>query len=89
MANHRFVKANALVRPSRNPTGYPLDVHLFAGADASLPVGMYKYEPKHHRLVRIFPQDKSRGLASAALPRSWIADAAGIVLNRRLTSFAS
>ena len=88
-ANHRFVKANALVRPSRNHTGYPLDFCLAAGAVASLPVGMCKYEPRHHRLVRILPQDKRRELASAALLQSWITAAEGIVVTRRRTSVTS
>lgn len=59
---------------------YPLDVFLVAGAVATLPAGIYRYEPKRHRLVRIVARDARHELASAAHLQRWIGDAAAIVV---------
>ena len=59
---------------------YPLEVYLVAGAVATVPAGVYRYLPAHHRLERTVAGDPRRELAAAAFHQSWIAEAPAIVV---------
>jgi SagB-type dehydrogenase family enzyme len=51
---------------------YPLEVYVVVGSVRDLPEGVYKYQPKTHRLKRISKGDKRPQLASAALGQSYV-----------------
>lgn len=59
--------------PSAGAT-YPLEVYL-AVRKAELDVGLYRYLPEDHELIRVFSKDVSGDLAEAALGQSFIAEA--------------
>jgi SagB-type dehydrogenase family enzyme len=59
---------------------YPLEIYLLAGRAATLPAGIYRYEPKLHQLARTVSGDQRRELASAARHQAWIADAPAVVV---------
>lgn len=59
---------------------YPLEVYLVAGRVATLPAGIYRYDPRRHQLARTALGDQRRELALAALHQTWIADAPGVVI---------
>jgi SagB-type dehydrogenase family enzyme len=59
---------------------YPLEVYLVAGRVATLPAGIYRYDPRRHQLAPTASGDRRRELASAALHQAWIADAPGVVV---------
>jgi SagB-type dehydrogenase family enzyme len=59
---------------------YPLEIYFLAGTVASLPAGIYRYEPKLHSLARTVSGDQRRELASAAHHQAWIADASAVVV---------
>lgn len=59
---------------------YPLEIVIAAGAVTNLPAGIYRYQPEHHRLIRVIARDNRAELAAAALRQHWIADAAAIVV---------
>jgi SagB-type dehydrogenase family enzyme len=59
---------------------YPLDVYLVAGAVPGVPPGVYRYEPRLHRLVLGSPGDASAAVAEAALGQDWVAEAPAIVV---------
>lgn len=59
---------------------YPLEIVVAAGAVTNLPAGIYRYQPEHHRLIRVVARDGRAELAAAALHQRWIADAAAIVV---------
>lgn len=54
---------------------YPLEVYLVAGAVSGLPPGVYRYDPRRHRLVVASKGDARAGLARAALGQDWLAEA--------------
>ena len=58
---------------------YPLEVYLVAGAVAELSPGIYRYEPRRHRLVLHAPGDARRALARAALGQDWLGEAPAIL----------
>jgi SagB-type dehydrogenase family enzyme len=59
---------------------YPLEVHLVVGAVSGLRPGVYRYQPRRHRLV-LGPEGDSRAaVAEAALGQDWMAGAPAIVL---------
>src|SRR5512144_662403 len=53
---------------------YPAEVYLVAGRVATLPAGIYRYDPRRHQLARTALGDRRRELALAALHQTWIAD---------------
>ncbi len=55
---------------------YPLEVYLVVGSVDNLGVGVYKYQPQEHALVRVGDGDVRAELASAALRQSFVAEAA-------------
>lgn len=59
---------------------YPLEVHLVVGAVSGLAPGVYRYEPRHHRLIAGASGDRRAALARAALGQDWIADAPASIL---------
>ncbi len=59
---------------------YPLEVYLVAGTVSGLEPGVYHYDPRRHRLIRVAEGDARPALARAALSQDWIADAPAIVL---------
>jgi SagB-type dehydrogenase family enzyme len=54
---------------------YPLEIAVIAGAVDGLSEGVYRYEPKSHRLERIGSGDHREALGQAALGQNWLADA--------------
>jgi SagB-type dehydrogenase family enzyme len=46
---------------------YPLEVYLVAGQVNDLPAGVYKYQPRGHKLMKIAGDDQRSALAAAAL----------------------
>jgi SagB-type dehydrogenase family enzyme len=59
---------------------YPLEIYFLAGTVASLPAGIYRYEPKLLSLARTVSGDQRRELASAAHHQAWIANASAVVV---------
>lgn len=59
---------------------YPLEVHLVAGAVKGLAAGIYRYDPRRHRLVSVRRGDPREGVAEAALGQDWIAEAPAILV---------
>jgi SagB-type dehydrogenase family enzyme len=59
---------------------YPLDVYLVAGAVSGLRAGVYRYDPRQHRLSLQSEGDRRAGVAEAALDQDWLAEAPAIVV---------
>ena len=59
---------------------YPLEIYLVAGAVVTVPAGVYRYLPAHHRLERTVSGDPRRELASAAFHQNWIAEAPAMIV---------
>jgi SagB-type dehydrogenase family enzyme len=55
---------------------YPLEVYLVVGDVDNLGVGVYKYQPQEHALVRVGDGDVRAELASAALGQSFVEEGA-------------
>ena len=58
---------------------YPLEVYLVAGNVSGVPAGVYRYEPRRHRLVLESAGDARAGVAEAALGQGWVAEAPAIL----------
>ncbi|RPI44196.1 MAG: SagB/ThcOx family dehydrogenase [Betaproteobacteria bacterium] len=58
---------------------YPLEVYVVLGQTRELAAGIYRYEPRPHRLERRGAEDRRAALARAAHGQDWIA-AAGVIL---------
>jgi SagB-type dehydrogenase family enzyme len=58
---------------------YPLVLYVAAGNVASLPAGIYRYEPAGHRLVAVVGGDKRSELAEAARGQSAVRTAAIVI----------
>jgi SagB-type dehydrogenase family enzyme len=54
---------------------YPLEIYLVAGNVSGVPAGVYRYEPRRHRLVLESAGDARAGVAEAALGQGWVAEA--------------
>ncbi len=66
--------------PSAGAT-YPLETYLVAGDVSGLTAGIYRYDPRTHRLAQTGAGDVRNDLAAAALSQSFIAEApASIVI---------
>ncbi|MBW2289054.1 MAG: SagB/ThcOx family dehydrogenase [Deltaproteobacteria bacterium] len=59
---------------------YPLELYLVAGAVTGLEVGVYRYQPKRHRLLLHMKGDPRGELADAALEQEWVAEAPGVLV---------
>ncbi|SET00957.1 SagB-type dehydrogenase domain-containing protein [Methanococcoides vulcani] len=59
---------------------YPLEVYLVAGNVSGLDVGVYRYVPSRHSMIRIFKGDRRDELCRASLSQSQIRDAAAVVV---------
>jgi len=59
---------------------YPLEVYLVAGAVAGVRPGVYRYDPRRHRLVLGSQGDPRRAVAEAALGQDWVAEAPAILV---------
>ena len=59
---------------------YPLELYLVAGAVTGLEAGVYRYEPKRHRLLLHLKGDPRGELADAALEQEWVAEAPGVLV---------
>ncbi len=55
---------------------YPLEVYLVVGDVEGLAVGVYKYKPEGHELLRISDLDVREELAMAAWGQSWVEEGA-------------
>ena len=55
---------------------YPLVVYAVAGNVASLPAGLYRYDPSAHALSLVQAGDRRAELSGAALRQDWIGGAA-------------
>ncbi|MQY55622.1 MAG: SagB/ThcOx family dehydrogenase [Dehalococcoidia bacterium] len=55
---------------------YPLEVYVVAGDVQGLTLGVYRYEPAQHQLVRVIDGDKRASLADAALTQPWVKEGA-------------
>lgn len=55
---------------------YPLEVYVVAGDVRNLTLGVYKYEPDDHELVRVVDGDRRAELADAALTQPWVKEGA-------------
>ena len=58
---------------------YPLELYVVAGDVADLPAGVYRYQPKEHKLVLRQRGDLRASLASAALGQAWIRRAPAVL----------
>jgi SagB-type dehydrogenase family enzyme len=59
---------------------YPLEVYLAAGAVSGVRPGVYRYDPRRHRLVLASEGDVRAGIARAALDQDWLAEAPAIIV---------
>lgn len=55
---------------------YPLEVYVVAGDVQGLTLGVYRYEPEQHQLIRVIDGDKRDSLADAALTQPWVKEGA-------------
>jgi SagB-type dehydrogenase family enzyme len=54
---------------------YPLEIHLVAAEVSGLAPGVYRYDPRGHRLRLEREGDRRGAVVSAALDQDWMADA--------------
>jgi SagB-type dehydrogenase family enzyme len=59
---------------------YPLELYVVVARVEGLAVGVYHYEPVHHRLQKTIDDEVSTTLARAALSQHWIEDAAAVIV---------
>jgi SagB-type dehydrogenase family enzyme len=59
---------------------YPLEVYLVAGAVLGIGPGVYRYDPRRHRLSLRSEGDARAGVAEAALDQEWVAEAPAIIV---------
>jgi len=59
---------------------YPLEVYLVAGHVSGVRAGVYRYDPRRHRLLRVLDGDRRAGVAEAALDQDWVAKAPAILV---------
>lgn len=65
--------------PSAGAT-YPLETYIVVGNVQGLSVGIYKYRPHGHELIRTVPGDKRKNLSRAALGQSWVSAAPAVMV---------
>lgn len=63
---------------------YPQELFVFVGnvenSGRSIEPGLYRYEPRDHRLVRLYSGDRREKLARAALNQGFIAQAPAVIV---------
>lgn len=59
---------------------YPLEIFVVAGAVDGLTEGVYRYQPRSHRLEPIAGGDHRQALGQAALGQNWLADAPATIV---------
>jgi len=59
---------------------YPLEVYLVAGDVTGLEPGVYRYDPRHHRLSLQSAGDSRAGVVQATLGQDWVAEAPAIIV---------
>jgi SagB-type dehydrogenase family enzyme len=59
---------------------YPLELYLVAGNVESLPAGLYRYEPRVHRLQHLVDGDLRKALGQAALGQAWVRRAPAVLV---------
>ncbi|MCL4799749.1 MAG: SagB/ThcOx family dehydrogenase [Burkholderiales bacterium] len=59
---------------------YPLETYVVAGNVRDLATGIYRYEPRRHRLVRHAREDRRASLAAAAHGQDWTAAAPAMLV---------
>ena len=59
---------------------YPLEVYLAAGAVSGVRPGLYRYDPRAHRLLLQYEGDPRARVAEAALEQRWLAEAPAIIV---------
>ena len=59
---------------------YPLELYLVAGDVESLPAGLYRYEPRGHRLQHVVDGDLRDALGRAALGQAWVRRAPAVLV---------
>lgn len=59
---------------------YPLEIYLVAGDIDSLPAGLYRYDPRAHRLRPVAEGDLRKPLAQAAAGQAWVRRAPAVLV---------
>lgn len=59
---------------------YPLELYVVAGNVNNLPVGIYKYRPHNHELLKVENEDRRAALCSAAINQLPIRNAAVVIV---------
>lgn len=59
---------------------YPLEVYLVAGNVSGLDIGVYRYVPSRHSMIRVLDGDRRDELCRASLSQPHIRDAAAVVV---------
>jgi SagB-type dehydrogenase family enzyme len=59
---------------------YPLEVYLVAGNVSGVQAGVYRYDPRRHRLVLESAGDARAAVAKAAVGQDWVAEAPAILV---------
>jgi len=69
-----FLRGGLKTAPSAGAT-YPLEIYVVVSDVTDLPIGIYKYKPDGHKLLKISDEDKRDGLFEAAYSQEWVKDA--------------
>ena len=59
---------------------YPLEVYVMVGDVKGLPVGLYKYQPDGHSLLRMAGDDRRKQMKRAALGQDWVSESAALLV---------
>ena len=59
---------------------YPLEVYVMVGNVTGLPVGIYKYRPDGHKLLRTASDDRRKQMERAAWGQDWVGKNAGLLV---------
>jgi SagB-type dehydrogenase family enzyme len=57
---------------------YPLEIYVMVGNVKDLPVGLYKYQPDGHRLLRMASDDRRKQMKRAAMGQNWVSENAAL-----------
>ena len=59
---------------------YPLELYVVVRSVESLPAGLYRYQPRGHRLRHVVDGELSGPLAAAALGQAWVGTAPAVLV---------